>query len=81
MKTNDSGDEQTFATSFNFAQEYLFSRLQLGILYFFINGRKFRKACNVTHVFVNDIIARGPHKVANMDEAKRGRYLFLSAVA
>ena len=78
---NDSGTEQTFATSFDLAQEYLLSRFQLGILYFLIDGLIFQRACNATHDFVDVIIARGLHGYAELNEDKPDGYLFLNAVA
>ena len=78
---NDFGTEQTFATSFDLAQEYLLSRFQLEILYFLIDRLRFQRACNAIHDFVDVIITRGLHGYAELNEDKPNCYLFLNAVA
>lgn len=81
LKANDSNDEQTFAESFNVAQEYLVKRYRLLDLYFLIGGRKFKNACTSTHKFVDEITERGLRTLADSDQEKPDRYLFLDVIA
>ena len=81
LKANGSNDEQTFAESFNVAQEYLAKRYRLLNLYFLIGGRKFKNACTSTHKFVDETIERSLRTLADTDQDKPNRYLFLNAIA
>jgi len=81
LKANDSNEEQTFAESFNVAQDYLFKRYHLLDLYFLIGGRKFKNACTSTHNFVDEIAERGLRTLADSNQEKPDRYLFLNVIA
>ncbi|KAL9071905.1 MAG: hypothetical protein Q9157_005289 [Trypethelium eluteriae] len=56
LKTPESAGEQTFAESFNIAQEYVAKRFRLQDLYWLLGGKRFREACRNVHDFADGII-------------------------
>lgn len=81
LKPTDSKREQTFADSFDFAQDYLVRRLQIPAFYFLIGGRAFSKACASVHKFVDDIIEQGLQTLANAGQEQPERYLFMDILS
>lgn len=78
--TPEAVGEQTFATAFNTAQQWITKRYRLLDLYWFINGKEFRQACKDVHKFADQIIDRNlsPDRAGN---DQTGKYVFLDAVA
>ncbi|KAI4208911.1 MAG: hypothetical protein LQ351_008099 [Letrouitia transgressa] len=64
LKRDASDEEKTFAESFDIAQQYLVKRYRLLDLYFLIGGRKFIRACESVHAFVDNIAAQGLRSLA-----------------
>ncbi len=79
LKTPESASEQTFAESFNIAQEYVVKRFRLLDLCWLIGGKKFREACNKVHHFADQIIDRNLSLDSEADGEKK--YVFLRALA
>lgn len=78
LKTPEISGEQTFATSFNTAQEYVAKRFRLQDLYWLIGGKKFQDACNKVHWFADQIIDRNLSSDSESDEKK---YVFLQTLS
>ncbi|ORY14147.1 cytochrome P450 alkane hydroxylase [Clohesyomyces aquaticus] len=78
--TAEAIGEQTFATAFNTAQQWVTKRFRLLDLYWLINPPEFRQACKDVQKFADQIIDRNlsPDGVSN---DKIGRASFLDAVA
>jgi len=79
LKTRESAGEQTFAESFNIAQEYVTKRFRLLDLYWLIGGKKFRDACSKVHHFADQIIDRNLSLHSEGDKEKK--YVFLHTLA
>jgi cytochrome P450 len=80
LKQPDVAGEQTFADSFNVAQEYVAKRFRLLDLYWLIGGRKFQQACKRVHDFADQIIDRNLSKERVADH-RRNSYIFLDSLA
>ena len=80
LRNQDSSDEQTFASSFNRAQEYVVKRFRLLDLYWLIGGTEFKRACNDVHRFADQIITRTLSRDSSQDEKGSG-YVFLDTIA
>ena len=80
LKTPDVAGEQTFAESFNIAQEYVAKRFRLQDLYWLIGGKRFRDACHQVHSFADRIIDRNLASSAHGEEEEK-RYVFLRTLA
>lgn len=78
LKVPESTGEQTFAESFNIAQEYIAKRLRLPDLYWLIGGEKFRDACKRVHHFADQIIDRN---LSEKSPDGQGKYVFLRAMS
>jgi cytochrome P450 len=79
LKTPESAGEQTFAESFNIAQEYVTKRFRLLDLYWLIGGKRFQEACSNVHHFADQIIDRNLSLHSEGDEEKK--YVFLRTLA
>jgi len=79
LKTPELAGEQTFAESFNIAQEYVVKRYRLLDLYWLIGGKKFREACSRVHHFADQIIDRNLSLHSKGDKEKK--YVFLRILA
>jgi cytochrome P450 len=78
--TPEAVGERTFATAFNTAQQWVTKRFRLLDLYWMINGREFRQACQDVHEFADQIIDR--NLSSDRSEPKdTGKYVFLDTVA
>ena len=75
LKAPKSAGEQSFAESFNTAQEFVATRFRLPDFYWAIGGAKFRKACKDVHDFADQIIDR------NLSRASEKSRVFLDFVA
>ncbi|MCJ1309137.1 hypothetical protein MMC25_002792 [Agyrium rufum] len=74
--------EESFAASFNTAQDYVAKRFRLQDLYWLIGGKKFQDACDRVHHFADQIIERSLAGTSNKSETDRmGEYVFIQAVA
>ena len=76
LRAPESTSETTFATAFNVAQDCLAKRMRLPTLSWLIGRKRFTKACEEVHRFVDQIIDRNLH-----NENDRGRYVFLNSLA
>ncbi|KAF2676571.1 cytochrome P450 alkane hydroxylase [Lentithecium fluviatile CBS 122367] len=78
--TPEAVGESTFATAFNTAQQWVTKRFRLVDIYWLINGREFRQACQDVHRFVDQIIDRSLSSDRSKGDGS-GRYVFLDTVA
>ncbi|KAF9696347.1 hypothetical protein EKO04_005637 [Ascochyta lentis] len=68
LVTPEAIEENTFANAFNTAQQWVTKRFRLLDLYWLINGREFRQACDNVHKFADQIlIAIFPPSALQMD--------------
>jgi cytochrome P450 len=82
LTTPEAVGEQTFATAFNTAQQWVIKRFRLLDLYWLINPSEFRQACQDVHRFADEIIDRNLSPSRKSDEDKgTAKYVFLDAVA
>lgn len=81
LKLPESAGEQTFAESFNIAQDYVAKRFRLLDLYWLIGGKRFRDACNDVHRFADQIIDRNLSPDADSDEDMENKYVFLRTLS
>lgn len=80
LTTPEAVGEQTFASAFNTAQQWVTKRFRLLDLYWLINPPEFRKACKAINDFADQIIDRNlSPKRGGGNES--GKYVFLDAVA
>lgn len=77
--TPEAVSEQTFATAFNTAQQWVTKRYRFLDLYWLVNGREFRQACSDVQKFADHLIDRNlsPDRARN----DKGRYVFLDTIA
>lgn len=80
LRSDTIADEETFATSFNLAQEYVAKRFRRLDLYWLIGGKEFRQACDRVNDFADQIIERNLSRDLALDE-KQGKYVFLDSLA
>lgn len=80
LRTPVSAGEQTFASSFSTAQEYVAKRFRLLSLYWLIGGKKFQQACDRVHHFADQIIDRSLSRDSTEDQ-KQAKYVFLDSLA
>lgn len=72
--------ERTFASAFNTAQQWVTKRYRLLGLYWLVDGKAFRRACQDVHKFADQIIDR--NLLSDRSGAgDPGRYVFLDTVA
>lgn len=78
--TPEAIEENTFATAFNTAQQWVTKRFRLLDLYWLINGSEFRQACHDVHKFADQII---DHNLSSerTGGSETGKYVFLDTVA
>ena len=76
LKAPESAGEDTFAASFNLAQEYVAMRFRLQGLYWLVGGKGFRNACRCVHNFTDRIIDRNL-SLESKDTADDKHYIFL----
>jgi len=81
LKSAGPAGEPLFAEAFNTAQEYVAKRFRLLDLYWLIGGKKFYESCAAVHKFADDILDRGLKSVADADQKRHSRYVFLDVVA
>ena len=80
-----AGQESEFAKAFNTGQDYLSHRGRLGDYYWLANTPEFRKACKISHRFVDQAVERAldaadtPQPRNDGTEA-RERYVFIDAL-
>ncbi|KAJ4514742.1 hypothetical protein HRR75_004106 [Exophiala dermatitidis] len=77
LRAPDKAGEQTFADAFNIAQDYVAKRFRLLDLYWLIDGKKYRDACNNLHKFADEIIERNKRD----GDVSPWKYTFLNAVS
>jgi len=76
---NIAGQELEFSRAFDLGQEYLSHRGRLGHFYWLSNPPEFRRACELTHQFVEQAIQKALEAAdSNTDSAKR--YVFIDAL-
>ena len=80
LRQSDKGEEQTFAQSFNKAQEYVVRRFRLMDIYWLIGGKEFRDACQKVHYFADQIIDRNLSLLEGNEEEGKN-YVFLRSLA
>ncbi|XP_014550459.1 hypothetical protein COCVIDRAFT_43025 [Bipolaris victoriae FI3] len=80
LATPEAAQGNTFASSFNTAQQWVTKRFRLPDLYWLINGREFRRACHDVHRFADEIIDRNLSS-ERPASGRSGRYVFLDTVA
>ena len=80
LNSDENTDEQTFASAFDLAQQYVVRRFRLLDLYWLIGGREFRDACRKVHRFADSIIDQNLSAGSSEDD-KGSRYVFLRSVA
>jgi cytochrome P450 len=80
LVTPDATGEQTFATAFNTAQQWVTKRYRLLDLYWLINSKEWRQACGDVQKFADLIIDRNLASDRAAD-GQQGRYVFLDAIA
>ena len=80
LKTPESAGEETFAASFNLAQEYVVKRFRLQDFYWLIGGTRFQSACCHIHSFADQIIDRNL-SIEKNDTEDDNRYVFLRTLA
>lgn len=73
-------DESSFAIAFNTAQQWITRRFRLSDLYWFVNGKEFRKACEDVHRFADQIIDRNL-SLNRCENPDPGKYDFLDTIA
>lgn len=81
LREDRSESVRDFEKAFDIAQQYLVQRYRLLDLYWMIGGRRFWRACKSVHVFVDQIAEQGLQALADSDQGKPDRYLFLDALA
>lgn len=77
-----TGREGDFAEAFNLSQDYLAQRGRLGDFYWLLGGRKFRKACQTCHDFVDTAVKKALD-FSTTPEAKSSKtdsYVFIDAL-
>jgi cytochrome P450 len=57
-----AGKESEFANAFNVGQDYLAKRGRVGDFYWLYNGKTFKKACEITHRFMDDAVRQALEK-------------------
>jgi len=78
--TPEAAGERTFANAFNTAQRWVTNRFRLLDLYWLVDSREFRQACQDVHNFADQIIDR--NLSSSRSESKdTGKYVFLDTVA
>ena len=80
LRAHVSAGEQTFASSFTTAQEYIAKRFRLMNLYWVIGGKKFQQSCDRVHHFADQIIDRGLSR-DSMEDEKLTKHVFLDSLA
>jgi cytochrome P450 len=80
LKQPEDAGEQTFASAFNLAQEYVARRFRVADFYWLIGGYKFRQACKKIHQFADNIIDRNLSKAEQQNSDDR-KYVFLQSLA
>lgn len=80
LQSDATADEETFATSFNLAQDYVAKRFRLLDLYWLTGGKEFRRACDRVKDFADQIIERNLSRDPALDE-RQGKYVFLDSLA
>jgi len=80
LKSDSHAEGSKFASSFDRAQGYVAILMRVPELYWFIGGRKFWRACQFVHEFVDRIILQRHAKMENATK-NTGRYVFFDAVA
>lgn len=80
LKSGGDTEEQTFASAFDLAQQYVVTRFRLLDLYWLIGGKEFRDACRKVHSFADRIIDQNLSASSSENE-KGSRYVFLRSVA
>jgi cytochrome P450 len=78
--TPEAVGERTFATAFNTAQRWVTNRFRLLDLYWLVDSREFRQACQDVHNFADQIIDRNLSSDRSGTE-DTGKYVFLDTVA
>ncbi|KAF2006585.1 cytochrome P450 52A11 [Amniculicola lignicola CBS 123094] len=80
-----AGQESSFSKAFNLGQEYLSHRGRLGELYWLANTPEFRRACKVSHQFVDQAIQRALYDDQTSREGissggSKTQYVFIDAL-
>lgn len=75
-----AGQESKFAAAFNLAQDYLASRGRLGDLYWLLNDRKFKEACDMCHQFVDGAVERALATSESKETDEKEGYVFIKAL-
>jgi cytochrome P450 len=78
--TPEEVGESTFGSAFNTAQRWVTNRFRLLDLYWLIDGKEFRQACQDVHTFADQIINRNLSSDRSDGKAS-GRYVFLDTIA
>ncbi|KAH4212502.1 hypothetical protein HBI26_064000 [Parastagonospora nodorum] len=78
--TPEAAGERTFASAFNTAQRWVTNRFRLLDLYWLIDGKEFRQACQDVHQFADQIIDRNLSSDRG-DNDGAGKYVFLDTIA
>jgi cytochrome P450 len=78
--TPEAAGERTFATAFNTAQRWVTNRFRLLDLYWLVDGKEFRQACQDVHQFADQIIDRNLSS-DRIESRDSGRYVFLDTIA
>ncbi|KAF2022511.1 cytochrome P450, partial [Setomelanomma holmii] len=76
----EAAGEHSFATAFDTAQRWVTNRFRLLDLYWLVDGKEFRQACQDVHRFADELIDRS----LSLERRARGnleRFCFLDAVA
>ncbi|KAF1849641.1 cytochrome P450 52A11 [Cucurbitaria berberidis CBS 394.84] len=80
-----AGQESEFGKAFNLGQDYLSHRGRLGDFYWLANTPEFRRACKISHRFVDHAIQRAldaadaPQHEKSVDDQKK-QYVFINAL-
>lgn len=80
LATLEAIEDNSFASAFDTAQQWVTTRFRLLDLCWLINGREFRQACHDVHKFADQIIDRNLSSQRSTNEDS-GRYIFLDTVA
>lgn len=80
-----ASQESEFARAFNLSQEYLSHRGRLGLFYWLMNPPEFRRACKLTHKFVDAAVQQALDKPSaashqTQNEKERSSYVFIDAL-
>ncbi|PVH94679.1 cytochrome P450 alkane hydroxylase [Periconia macrospinosa] len=78
--TPEAAGEHTFANAFNTAQQWVTKRFRLLDLYWLVNGKEFRQACDDVQTFADNLIDRNLSPKRARSE-KKGKYVFLDTIA